>query len=274
MKRKKRHLRPEVQYLLIALIVLAAIGLVGRMGNSSEEPAAASTIDPVYTNAYLPQGVYTLENGFLAYADGSYSSETGIDVSYVQKEVDWSAVASAGISFAYIRAGYRGYSEGLLHEDDYYRQNIAGAQAAGLKIGVYWVSHGITEEEINEETAFLLDLLQGVELDLPVAFDMEVSDASDRILALSRTEKTEMALTFVRNMEAAGFDTIIYGSENWLRNEVDMVNLQDDASFWLASYDVSFPSFPYVYSIWQYSCEGIVDGIEGEVDLDLRFVKN
>ena len=60
----------------------------------------------------------------------------GIDVSSHQREIDWQAVKDAGIDFAVIRAGYRGYgSEGLIHEDPFFRQNMDGALAAGLDVG-------------------------------------------------------------------------------------------------------------------------------------------
>ena len=52
-----------------------------------------------------------------------------------------------------------------------------------------------------------------------------------------------------------------------------MVDLQDETEFWLAAYGTETPEFPYVFSMWQYSCEGQIEGIDNNVDLNIRFIK-
>lgn len=69
-------------------------------------------------------------------------AKAGIDVSFYQGEIDWQAVAADGVDFALIRLGYRGYTEGGLFLDSFYKANIQGALEAGLEVGVYFFSQG------------------------------------------------------------------------------------------------------------------------------------
>lgn len=96
------------------------------------------------------------DDGTVTYTGTAYRALQGIDVSTFQQEIDWQAVADSGIDFAFIRAGYRGYGKGGIVEDDRFRQNAAGARAAGLRVGLYFFSQAITPEEAVEEAQLLL----------------------------------------------------------------------------------------------------------------------
>ena len=56
----------------------------------------------------------------------------GIDVSYYQGNIDWAAVAGAGVEFAIIRV-----SDGIGFHDPKFAQNWAGAKANGIIRGAY-----------------------------------------------------------------------------------------------------------------------------------------
>ena len=72
-------------------------------------------------------------------------SSVGVDVSQYQGDIDWESVRASGVEFAIIRLGLRGYGqEGRMREDTYARQNLAGAKAAGLKIGAYFFSQALS----------------------------------------------------------------------------------------------------------------------------------
>ena len=86
-------------------------------------------------------------DGSVTYTGTAYRVLQGIDVSTFQQDIDWQAVADSGIAFAVIRAGYRGYGKGGIVEDDRFRQNVAGACAAGLRVGLYFFSQAVTPEE-------------------------------------------------------------------------------------------------------------------------------
>ncbi len=237
-----------------------------------EEPVVTSTPDPIYRHEYdwdylnHNQGLYTYESD-------EYTSMIGVDVSYVQKDINWNKLKEQGIEFAFIRVGYRGYTEGLLHEDDYFRKNMEGAKEAGIDVGVYFFSQAITVEEAEEEAAFVLNCIKDYQLKYPVAYDLELTNSTDRIANLSQKEMTDHALAFVHKIEEAGYQTLVYGSSNWLRTMYRITELQDETKFWMAAYNESKPAYVYSFDIWQYTSNAYLDGINGPVDLDLWIVK-
>jgi len=192
-------------------------------------------------------------------------------VSSHQKEIDWEKVAGSGVKFAMIRAAYRGYTQGRILEDEYFRQNIEGALAAGLDVGVYLFSQAVNEAEAVEEAGFLMGLIKDYEISYPVVFDWERQSAeTSRTKDVDGETVTNCAEAFCTAVEAAGYLPMVYFSPNKAYNELDLERLLD-WPFWLAHYtdDWSATTFRYHFAIWQYSPKGAVDGIEGDVDLDL-----
>ena len=209
----------------------------------------------------------TDESGRLSYVqNGQTISRTGIDVSSHQQQINWSSVAQDGISFAYIRLGYRGSSEGTLYVDDFFAQNLSGAKGAGIDVGVYFFSQAITEEEAREEARFVLKQLDGAPLDYPIAFDMEPSpEGGGRADALTREEATAIANAFCDEIQKSGYRAIIYGNSYDL-SKYDLSALT--GRIWLAQYDGK-PDGSISFVMWQYTPKGTVAGISGSVDLNL-----
>ncbi len=200
--------------------------------------------------------------------DGTVTSHMGIDVSSHQGDIDWQAVADSGVEFALIRAVYRGYGTGKLVVDDNCIQNIEGAQAAGIKVGVYVFSQAITNAEVLEEATTVETLLEGYTLDLPIVFDVEkVNDSSARANQLTVDERTNITKAFLEEVSSKGYDTMIYHNTEMGAMLLDLTQLTD-YSKWFAGYNKEF-YWPYEYDLWQYSESGSVDGISGNVDLDI-----
>lgn len=218
------------------------------------------------------ENLQILENGEFQYlTDGQVTSHKGIDVSSHQGDIDWKKVAQDGVEFAIIRVGFRGYGkEGKLMVDEKYRANIEGAKAAGIKVGVYFFSQAINEEELLEEANLVLEEIAPYELDCPVVYDVErVSDANGRMNKLSLEERTNLTLLFCQTMENAGYQPMIYYNTEMSALMVDLATLEKYDK-WYASYsDQMF--YPYEYKIWQYSESGKVNGISTNVDLNICF---
>ena len=209
----------------------------------------------------------TDESGRLSYVqNGQTISRTGIDVSSHQQQINWNSVAQDGISFAYIRLGYRGSSEGTLYVDDFFAQNLSGAKNAGIDVGVYFFSQAITEDEAREEARFVLKQLDGASLDYPIAFDMEPSpEGGGRADALTREEATAIANAFCDEIQKSGYRAIIYGNSYDL-SKYDLSALT--GRIWLAQYDGK-PDGSISFVMWQYTPKGTVAGISSSVDLNL-----
>ena len=271
MRRTHRPLRLTVKgktvgfgiFLICSIFVVALIGscaynlfLLSPFSSQQKVPSP-----------YDWSNLKTDESGRLSYVqNGQTISRTGIDVSSHQQQINWSSVAQDGISFAYIRLGYRGSSEGTLHVDDFFTQNLSGAKNAGIDVGVYFFSQAITEDEAREEARFVLKQLDGASLDYPIAFDMEPSpEGGGRADVLTREEATAIANAFCDEIQKNGYRTIIYGNSYDL-SKYDLSALT--GRIWLAQYDGK-PDGSISFVMWQYTPKGTVGGISGSVDLNL-----
>ena len=212
-----------------------------------------------------------LENGEYQYlTDGQVTSHKGIDVSSHQGDIDWKQVAQDGVEFAIIRLGYRGYgSEGKLVEDTKFEDNIKGASAAGIKVGVYFFSQAITTEELMEEANLVLEKIAPYKIECPVVYDVEKTSKDGRMNNISVEERTRLTALFCQTIQAAGYKPMIYHNTEMGALMIDVAALEDYDK-WYASYsDQMF--YPYEYKIWQYSDKGRVAGISTDVDLDISF---
>ena len=195
---------------------------------------------------------------------------TGIDVSKWQGEIDWDKVKNDGVEFVIIRCGYRGSSSGALVVDPYFEQNIRGATAAGLDVGVYFFTQAIDEVEAVEEASMVVQLIEGYDLTYPVFIDTEGAGGNGRADGLDAETRTMVCEAFCTTVKNAGYEAGVYASRNWYNNRVDADTL-DKFVIWLAEYR-SVPLYQGYYNMWQYTSKGKVDGIEGNVDMNISYL--
>ena len=279
---------------LIAAILCAGLMLclAGCDPNAAANNPPVPTVDPYEGMIQVPDGsggtmwVEEYEDmavsGFNAdmfYADGDrmrysgseYKVSHGIDVSFYQGDIDWNAVAADGVEFAFIRVGYRGWSEGALFEDERFQEYIQGARDAGLRLGVYFFSQAVTREEAQEEAQFVLDRIVDYDITLPVVYDWESAGVGEeaRTYGLDRDTLTECASGFCEAVKDAGYTPAVYFYRSLGYREYKLDKLSN-YMLWFSSVE-SWPSFYYEFGIWQYSFTGQVDGIDAAVDMDLFF---
>ena len=238
-----------------------------RYSNYWIEPFSADEVEPFGYDAAL----FSLDGEFMTYGDGSVPYEIGVDVSEHKLEIDWQAVADAGVDFAIIRIGGRLMQSGGLYEDAYFRANLEGARAAGLKVGVYFFSQAINAEEGLEEAEFVLDLLDGAELDYPVICDWEyLGGSTARTYGVEPADITAGIGAFCSRVEEEGYQAGLYFNAYCGYIKMDLRELTD-YEFWYAQYSTR-PSFRYHFQMWQYTSSGNVPGINGNVDMNISFV--
>lgn len=177
-------------------------------------------------------------------------------------------MAQDGVEFAFIRVALRGYGTGKLVEDEYFEQNVEGAQAAGIKVGAYIYSQAINEEELLEEANLVLEKIAPYTIECPIVFDVEkVTGAKGRMNDISLEERTNLALLFCRTIENAGYKPMIYHNAEMGALMIDLETLEDYDK-WFASYSDTL-YYPYEYKIWQYTQNGRVAGISTAVDMNI-----
>ncbi len=198
------------------------------------------------------------------------TQQFGIDVSKWQGTIDWDKVKKAGVEFVMIRAGYRGSKTGALVEDPNFLVNIRGAKRAGLKVGVYFFTQAVTEVEAVEEASMVIALCDGYNLEYPVVIDSEGAGGEGRADSLDEETRTKVCAAFCETIENAGYEAGVYASRSWYNANLDVDEL-DDYRIWLAEYR-STPLYSGYYDMWQYTSKGKVDGIEGNVDLNISYM--
>ena len=211
----------------------------------------------------------TNADGLPEYTGDAYDTRLGVDVSFYQGEIDWEAVAADGVEFAMIRCGYRGSESGTIVVDEQFENNINGALAAGLDVGVYFFSQSTGAIEAAEEANFVLDLISGYDITMPVAFDWEPLEGS-RAEDIDRSELTASAVAFCEMVKDAGYTPCVYLYRYTGYYEYMMERLAD-YELWVGALG-SWPDFYYRHMLWQFSMTGRVDGIDADVDLDYQFI--
>ncbi|MBQ1507548.1 MAG: glycoside hydrolase family 25 protein [Ruminococcus sp.] len=217
-------------------------------------------------------------NNFTSDADFKYYSENGkpaslegIDVSSYNGDIEWQKVKDSGIDFVIVRLGGRGYGDsGTLYADERAVEYLNGAKEAGLKVGAYFFSQATTNDEAREEADYAKEIIGDISLDFPLGYDWEIiKDEDARTDDVTAAQATECAAAFCEEVKQLGFKPMIYSPSRELYFKYDLSRLAD-YDIWYCEYS-DVPVFYYRFSIWQYSKEGVVDGIDGTVDLNICF---
>lgn len=218
------------------------------------------------TGTQIIQGVsYTFNaEGVLNGSD----SRLGIDVSTWNGQIDWSQVARSGVSYAIIRAGYRGSSTGALIRDSAFSRNASGATAAGIRVGIYIFSQATNEAEAVEEASMAVQLASGYHVSLPIFIDVEGSGGrGDRV---SVAQRTANIAAFCRTVENSGYKAGVYANKSWFTHNINVAALTG-YHIWLAQYAAKPTYTASRYDIWQYSSSGRISGIKGNVDMNMFY---
>ncbi|MDE5582704.1 MAG: glycoside hydrolase family 25 [Ruminococcus sp.] len=187
----------------------------------------------------------------------------GIDVSTWQGDIDFKAVKKAGCDFVIIRIAY--YYD-MITIDDCYLANIKNARDAGLKVGVYFYTTDNTADGIKEHAKWIAETLDGQELDFPVAFDWE-EFTNFQEYRMSIHDLNELFNLFSAEMASHGYSAMLYSSKNFLENF--WIN-DYNRPVWLAHF-IDKTNYTGDYFMWQASCTGRIDGIDGDVDMNILY---
>lgn len=271
-----------VTVILAALVAALVIGLLSK--KEPEDPHKGQVyiydgfdwiwmtpLEGVPANE-LTEEFFSSNGGRIEYIGSDYDVLRGVDVSEHQLDIDWKQVAASGVDYAYIRVGWRGYTEGGLFEDAYFERNIQGALDAGLHVGVYMFSQAVTVQEAIEEADFVLERIGKYNVTLPVVFDWEKIEAAEaRSHGLTMELRTDCARAFCETVKSAGYVPCVYFNRNLGYYGYDLTRLTE-YEFWFSLPESGFPNFYYACDMWQYSFTETVPGIAEPTDMNLWFI--
>ena len=189
----------------------------------------------------------------------------GIDVSKWQGAIDFSKVKEAGAEFVIIRVGHQNGVGGEYILDPYFKRNIKEAIDTDLEVGIYFYSYADSKREARKQAEWVIKQIKDYDITLPIAFDFE-SFTSFNIMNLSLYQLNEVAESHFSTLEDAGYDTMLYGSKNYL-NAIWKYNTN---KVWLAHY-TDETDYDKDYMMWQLCQDGVIDGINGFVDIDILY---
>ncbi|MGN0153195.1 MAG: GH25 family lysozyme [Lachnospiraceae bacterium] len=289
--KKKLHLR---SLLLLSLLLIAGLHSTsyavnddpgaGRLSGTDIPEEFYEEADPAAAASRIKR--YGTFQSVSPYTNKTYTHQdqftgctiiNGIDVSEYQKTIDWAAVKAAGIDFAFIRVGGRGWGKtGSMYNDSTYGINMQNAAAAGVNTGIYVFSQAITEAEAVEEAQFILDRIGTYTVNMPLILDYEFASTGTseggrlRDANLSKEEATNVCLAFCQTIAAAGYTPMVYANPDMLNNHLNASTISASYPIWLANYTTS-TSYNGTFTYWQYSSTGSVPGITGNVDMNFYY---
>ncbi|MBQ7218621.1 MAG: peptidoglycan-binding protein [Ruminococcus sp.] len=182
-----------------------------------------------------------------------------IDISTWQSNIDFKKVKAAGITAVIIRAGY---GREAAQKDNEFENHYRGAKAVGLKIGAYWYSYAMSVTDAEKEAKACLACIKGKSFDLPIYYDMEEDEQNK----LSKGTLTQMACSFCDTIIAGGYRAGVYSNPDGFLRQLDYDTIRARYSVWLAHWA---SRHTIACDIWQYSSEGRVAGVSGDVDMNL-----
>lgn len=211
------------------------------------------------------------DKGELTYSEnGAVISHKGIDISLYQGNVDFAKVKNDGVEYAMIRCGLRGYDTGAIVQDKNWDKYARAANDNGIKIGAYFFSQANSVDEAVEEANFVINTIKPYNVTYPVVIDVEdVDNKTTRQKDLSPKELTDVVIAFCDTIKAAGYTPMIYSNINYYGAKLEYSRLEEYDK-WFASYTTTL-YFPYEIAMWQYTSTGTVNGISGNVDINISF---
>lgn len=239
------------------------------------EDSSGNTLSVDFTlNVYEPREVtgggsssevtYTVFNAILE-EHKSDDTLVGIDVSKWQGAIDFSKVKEAGAEFVIIRVGHQNGVGGEYILDPYFKRNISDAIENNLDVGIYFYSYADSKKEARKQAEWVIKQIKDYDITLPIAFDFE-SFSSFNNMNLSLYQLNEVAESYFSTLEDKGYDTMLYGSKNYL-NAIWKYNTN---KVWLAHY-TDQTDYDKDYMMWQLCQDGVIDGINGFVDIDILY---
>lgn len=248
----------------------------------ADEESAQVENDPETETMSTEQGTEVDVSELLSSEAAEETDEVtfGIDVARYQGTIDWAQVAASGVDFAMVRVGYRMDESREIIADSNARYNMQEAQKNGIKLGAYFFSTAVNEEEARAEADWTADYIAQYQITYPVAFDCEGFEReSSAQYGLSAARRTDIAIAFLNRIYERGYTPMFYSSMHEMTGDAkwETSRIEKNYRIWVSQY----PSVPYpqterssyqgVHAMWQYTNRGRVAGISQPVDVNIAY---
>lgn len=204
----------------------------------------------------------------------------GIDVSSYQKKIDWEKVKNQGVDFSVLKIIRKD-----LNLDNQFINNLNGCVNNNIPFNVYNYSYALSREKARNDAEVVVKNLNALDAKRIKMFDgfvwMDIEDKSQ--LNLGRL-LIDMAKEYEQVVEDAGYKFGIYTGLSFYNTEFKKYASELDCPFWIARYpsksvmnfnlnpnELKKPDIKNELWGWQYTSFGRVNGINGNVDLNICY---
>ena len=195
------------------------------------------------------------------------NTQIGLDLSKWQGKIDFSKIKEQGVEFVMIKIGGQSKKNAKIEMDPNFITNITGALENDLKVGLYFYSHATNEKEAKNQAEWLLNKIQNYNITMPIAFDWENFNQY-YTYHISFHTLNNIANTFFQTIENKNYQTLLYSSKYYL----ETVWYQEEYQNWIAHY-TNISEGKEKYRMWQLCNNGKIEGIQGDVDIDIFYLK-
>lgn len=194
-----------------------------------------------------------------------------IDISAWQGNIsvdNFKKAKADGVTAVILRSSYTTQKSFTLNKDKVFENNIKNAKKAGLPVGVYHYSQAISEAEAKKEAEYVVKIIKGMKIELPVAFDWEFGGRLSSKVAKKngKAKNKKICDAFCNVIKKAGFEPMVYANLSTLNGYI-----QDDIykywKIWVAQYN-STCNYKHPRYLWQYTSSGKVKGLSGRIDMN------
>ncbi len=189
----------------------------------------------------------------------------GIDISHYQQKIDWNVLRNASIQGSPLRFVFIKATEGTDRFDPNFNSNFHAARRNGIVRGAYhFFSLG---SSASKQAEFFCRMVQLEEGDLPPVLDVETE--IEHIAGYDVNKLRSEVLTWLRIVERHyGVKPILYTGYKFRMRYLSDAAF-DDYPFWIAHYYVDKLAYKGPWAFWQHTDAGRIDGIKGDVDINL-----
>lgn len=237
--------------------------------NNEEE---SELIEGVPLNSVELTNLKSIDNKMQYSINDRVVSKLGVIVSEDNGIVNFTTLKDNGVDFVMLKVGERGYDSGRITEDSKFETNLKAASDAGLEIGLLFSSRAVTKNEATEEANFVTDKVRGYIIEYPIAYTYDGETfASSRTDILDREDLSDMANAFLSQIHRDGYEPILYGTENYIMNDIYPDKVITDYEVWLNDTS-SIPTYQYQYTMWKYRNDVAIPGMERNGDYVISFI--
>jgi GH25 family lysozyme M1 (1,4-beta-N-acetylmuramidase) len=196
------------------------------------------------------------------------NNKIGLDISKWQGDIDFDKLLENNVEFVMLRVGYQKGFSGTNQIDPYFYSNIEKLNKLNIPVGIYFYTYATSTTEAHEQALWTIDKIKDYKISLPVVFDFE-SWSNFSTLNLSLHDINEISASFLSTIKVNGYEAMNYSSKYYLENIWNI----NEYPVWLAHY-TNQTTYSGKYAMWQLCDNGRIDGIKGDVDIDILYDLN